>query len=114
METKNYIKIYYPSKDKNGCELDTHERQNIKDLILVDLSVRLGGYTIYPVIGGYYNQETKTLISEDIEIIQAYGDYPLNVLMDISKIIKDKLNQASVMIEHNGELIFIEGGGLNG
>lgn len=107
METKNYIKIYFPSKDKNGNIVNAQLRNAIFDSILTEISVKCGGYTIFSTIGGYYNEDAKLLIKENIDIIQAYGDFDKSRHLELARQIKEIMNQASVMIEHNGEVIFI-------
>ena len=107
MKTENYIKIYYPSKDKNGKPINEESLKALKDSILIEISTVLGGYTIFPVIGGYYNPVNKLLINENNELIHAIGNFPLARLETLGGLIKDILNQASVMVEHNGEVIFI-------
>lgn len=102
-------KIYFPSKDKVGKSLNPEIENYVFSIVRDSICRELGGLTVSQVKGFYLNNDNQ-IIDENITLIQSYNDNLekcTNVIRNLAKIIKDQLNQESVLIEIDNNPEFI-------
>lgn len=105
----NNFKIYFPSKDQTGNPLNPDQENYIFQIVRDSICKELGGLTVYNV-KGYYKNSADQIISEDIILIQSFNENlekSYNTIKNLAKVIKNQLNQESVLIEVNNIPEFI-------
>jgi len=105
------FEIYFPSKDKDGKDLEALKRFQSFHKIHETLIREFSGYTKIPAKGMYHGKDGKT-VSEDIIIFLVYtsdmnkGNIKANI-RELCQDLKNELHQASVMYTINNEVYFV-------
>ena len=99
----NKIKFYLPDKDYKG---DSISAAIVSDTIQ-EVCKLSGGATAYNAKGYWINQR-GVLLQEDTTILDVVTDsISRNQALQIMERFKEAANQESVLIEYNGEPLFI-------
>lgn len=106
------ICMYIPSRDREGVELPVWTHEDAINHYKMLFSSFYGGYTMdRGSVGGWYSEEQKKLIEEDIIKIYSYtSDFEENEkkLMKEIKRSVDILNQSCITLEINNKMYFID------
>ena len=107
----NQIKIYFPSKDNRNKDIPHDKRGKVFNLV-VKFIVDLNGWsTVINNTQCYWKNPENQLIEEKVDLIISSSNLPEKELskkcQNICKIIKEELNQGSVMYEVNNKMMSV-------
>lgn len=103
---KETIAVYVPSTIYD-IPVDNTEHVNS---VLKQMAELFGGSSAYEVMGGYVANSGE-YISEKVKVVKSFaeqvtGELALKVL-DIAKQLKESMQQESIAIEYNGQMMFV-------
>ena len=106
------ICIYIPSRDREGAPLPVWTHEDTINHYKMLFSSFYGGYTMEAEsVGGWYSEEQKKLIEEDIIKIYSYtADFKENEKKLIKEVKRsvEILNQSCITLEINNKMYFID------
>ncbi len=90
-------KLYVPSVDEDGRNLDHAQRDRILNLVCETLSREFGGATTYDG-NGYYRNGLGVLVLEPVTIVETITEEePTDILRNIADYVKLTLRQECVL-----------------
>lgn len=105
------IKIYVPSTVKGNIPITEEAQQKYVDQALTKFSEWFGGATALDGEGAWVDKD-KTLIKENVTIVYAFAETldkkSINQVVAYAKQLKEDLAQASISLEVDGKMYFIE------
>lgn len=106
------VKLYVPSTLNGSDKAPAHKvNQTVQDTIK-QFSQWFGGATSYQATGGWYSQEQRQVITEQVVVVEAFAtsdavDDHLDNVVTWAQTIKATFSQESVAVEHNGTLYLV-------
>lgn len=107
---KNKVSIYIPSTIDVDVTIDNNK---YVDEITKEFCLMFGGATAQNVVGSWYSEDLKKVITENITIVYSNcSDEQLkeNIddVVDIAKKLCKDMTQECISLEINGELFFVQ------
>jgi hypothetical protein len=107
---RHYVKIYVPSRDKNGRNLNNGLNRKILDSTHLFFAELNGGATEFLARGSYKTEERK-IVKEDISVIQSFFEEldrgKLNKIIAFCYLLKSATGQESLGVEVDGSLYLL-------
>lgn len=97
MYTKFVGKLYLPSVDADGRNLNHAQRERVLSLVCRTFSEKFGGATVTDGRGYYVNFDGD-LVTEPVTIIETIAESdPSSILDNVAEYVKDTLRQECVL-----------------
>lgn len=102
------VSVYFGiEKDRDNQQIPPDVRANALTEIKRDAAQRFGGFTYFHGAGGWINPD-GALVEEGSIRFDVYTDKPFSSVYDFATFGGVRLNQASVLVDYNGHVRFLD------